>query len=655
MKRGCCLVVCIAKERTQVQFEREGFIMLLKTDDIILQPALELLNRHLTLYGTKEHIKIDVYWAALSTNEIQWERNGEAIQLVCGNKSDALALLGHALQSQESKQTLKARFAQLGAMIDVSRNSVYTTALMKKLLCQLALMGYTECFLYMEDTYELPDYPYWNYRRGGYTTAELKELDDFADTLGIELIPCIQTLAHLRTALRWKYIQPMRDTADNLMVGDKETEKLVEAIIFYFSKTMRSRRIHVGMDEAVGLGTGRYRLRNGYKDHRELTMEHLKTVCQICKKYGMSPMIWDDMLFRDHTPTMNYYGDSDPITEQQREEYPDNLQFVYWDYYHNTKEEYAKQLRRRGCLDTVFAGGVWKWGGWAPALSKSFCDTKAAVQACVEAGISEILVTLWGDDGDEAPLSSVLPGLALFGLLRYGEADEAQTDSFCRLLSDFPLKGYQAMEKLDLIPGLPKENLEALIPHKLLLYGDMASELFMGSLTKKPQELVEHYQELVKEYRTWAGETSNTHIAAIMLQYAELAATVALRCKTAMALHDAWQKKDVQLLKEVQQLLGSLEKAANALHTQAVEVWSAECKGQGMEIIDLRLGGIQGRCRALSQRIGLYLSGQLDTLSELDERELPYQGAMADDGVTPGREAYGEIVTANSLCHMLSI
>ena len=49
------------------------------------------------------------------------------------------------------------------------------------------------------------------------------------------------------------------------------------------------------------------------------------------------------------------------------------------------------------------------------------------------------------------------------------------------------------------------------------------------------------------------------------------------------------------------------------------------------------------------------LPGRYDTLTELDEPELPYRGTLSEDGRTPGREAYGEIVTANTLCHQFSI
>lgn len=57
--------------------------------------------------------------------------------------------------------------------------------------------------LYTEDTYEVNDEPYFGYVRGRYTKEEMKELDAFAGSLGISLIPCIQTLAHLKATFRW--------------------------------------------------------------------------------------------------------------------------------------------------------------------------------------------------------------------------------------------------------------------------------------------------------------------------------------------------------------------------------------------------------------------------------------------------------------------
>ena len=624
------------------------------TNNQKLQHALELLHAHAPLYG--EFPELSVTWLPGDDNSLRWGREGNHLTLRADSISDALCLLGRALTIPEVKEeSLTPRFSRLAAMVDLSRNSVYTTKTMKRFLCQLALMGFNTVYLYMEDTYELPGYPYFGYRRGRYSVAEQKELDDFADALGIELVPCIQTLAHLRTAIRWKYMEPMRDTVDNLMVGQDGTVSLVEAMIAHFSKTFRSRRIHLGMDEAVSLGTGRYLRHQGYRPHRDIIMEHLQTTCSLCKKYGLEPMIWDDMLFRDHTPLMNYYGDSDPITPEQRSQFPDNLSFVYWDYYHDTREEYERQLKRRGCVQTLFAGGMWKWGGWVPNFTKSFHDSICAVEACCAYNVQEIMVTLWGDDGDETPLFSVLPGLALFGLLRFDHAEPSQTDALCRLLSDTPLAVYEAMEFLDLIPDLPEKNLEALIPHKLLLYGDMASELFMGSITDDPLQLARYYWELSEQYAAMGTNIRDGHLKGILMMYHHLACALGARCDAAVALHEGYRKKASSAIDDAIHKLMTFAGHVKQLHCAAVLVWSRECKGQGLEIIDLRLGGVQARCHALAQRLKLYQEGAIDTLTELDEPELPYQGILSEDGHTPGRESYGEIVTANTLCHQFSI
>ena len=624
------------------------------TTDLKLQHALDLLCTHTPLYGTFSELSVD--WLPGDGSYIRWTREGNRLTLRADSISDALFLLGRALTKAEAdEEYLAPRFSRLAAMIDLSRNSVYTLKTMKRFLCQLALMGFNTAYLYMEDTYELPGYPYFGYRRGRYSVAEQKELDDFAYALGIELVPCIQTLAHLRTAIRWKYMEPMRDTVDNLMVGQEGTVSLVEAMIAHFSKTFRSRRIHLGMDEAVSLGTGRYLRHQGYRPHREIMTEHLQITCSLCKKYGLEPMIWDDMLFRDQTPLMNYYGDSDPITPEQQAQFPDNLSFVYWDYYHDTREEYERQLKRRGCVKTIFAGGMWKWGGWVPNFTKSFHASICAVDACCAYNVQEIIVTLWGDDGDETPLATVLPGLALFGLLRFGPAHPFQTDTMCRFLSDTPLATYEAMECLDLIPDLPEQNPEALIPHKLLLYGDMASELFMGSITDDPRRLAWYYRNLSEKYDAMGKNIGDRHLQDILKMYCHLARALSARCDAAVALHDGYEKKDPPAMDDAARKLMAFAEQVKQFHEAAVLVWSRECKGQGMEIIDLRLGGIQTRCHALVQRLKLYQDGIIDTLTELDEPELPYRGILSEDGHTPGREAYGEIVTANTLCHQFSI
>lgn len=94
-------------------------------------------------------------------------------------------------------------FETTGMMFDVSRNAVLQPDTLRFFLRKMAMMGLNLGMMYTEDTYEVPGQPYFGYQRGRYSTDELRALDDYADMLGIELCPCIQTLGHLNRALHW--------------------------------------------------------------------------------------------------------------------------------------------------------------------------------------------------------------------------------------------------------------------------------------------------------------------------------------------------------------------------------------------------------------------------------------------------------------------
>jgi len=101
-------------------------------------------------------------------------------------------------------EEFKREYERLSLMVDCSRNAVMSIPSLKKLIRILALLGYTELQLYTEDTYEVRNEPFFGYLRGRYTKEEIQGIDSYCDVFGIELVPCIQTLAHLNRIYRWK-------------------------------------------------------------------------------------------------------------------------------------------------------------------------------------------------------------------------------------------------------------------------------------------------------------------------------------------------------------------------------------------------------------------------------------------------------------------
>ena len=146
-------------------------------------------------------------------------------------------------------------FQKMGVMPDCSRNAVMNVETMKKFISVLAKMGYNEVQLYVEDTYEVDGEEKFGYLRGRYSKAELKELDDFAVGLGVELVANIQTLAHLNAFLRWR--KDLVDTADIMLVGEEKVYDLIRRMFSSLRECFRTKRIHIGMDEAQMLGRGK--------------------------------------------------------------------------------------------------------------------------------------------------------------------------------------------------------------------------------------------------------------------------------------------------------------------------------------------------------------------------------------------------------------
>ena len=62
-------------------------------------------------------------------------------------------------------------------------------------------------------------------------------------------------------------------------------------------KSLHSRRINIGMDEAHMLGLGKHLERYGYQDRMQIMLRHYRRVIDIAHEFGYEPMMWSDMFF----------------------------------------------------------------------------------------------------------------------------------------------------------------------------------------------------------------------------------------------------------------------------------------------------------------------------------------------------------------------
>jgi len=539
------------------------------------------------------------------------------------------------------------RFDTNGVMVDMSRNAVLTVDGVRALLRRMAVMGLNQIMLYTEDTFEVPEYPYFGYMRGKYSQAELRAIDDEADALGIEAVPCIQTLAHLKEALKWNYAGKLRDTEDILLVGSDETYTFIERMIRAASAPFRTKRIHIGMDEAHRLGLGRYLDQNGYRRRFDIMIEHLARVTDIAEGCGLRPMIWSDMFFRLGSKTGGYYDPNAVIPKEVAAQIPKNVQLVYWDYYHSDEDFYRQYIRKHRSLgsEPVFAGGVWTWGSLAPNYGKTFATTNAALAACKAEGVREVFATMWGDNGAETSPFAGLAGLQLFA--EHGYADRVDEPSLAERFAACTggaLSDFLALNAFDETPGVAEGNPHESNPSKFLLWQDVLLGLYDENVRGLPMR--EHYGALAKTMADAAERNGAWN--RLFAQYAQLAAVLREKCDLGLRAKAAYDANDRAALRELRDELGRLSPMVDELRRRHRANWYAENKPYGWEALDIRYGGVLSRLESARWRIEEYVEGNIDALEELAAERLPYDAPWVMPQGALGRGSYDRIVTASA-------
>src|SRR5699024_8074735 len=131
-----------------------------------------------------------------------------------------------------------------------------------------------------------------------YSQQELKQYDDYANQFGIELIPCIQTLAHLEEFLKWDAAFKYKDTRGALLLESEPTYDLLERMISSVSSCLRSSHINIKMDEAEETGRRKNHNMHSHKDRFTLMANHLKRVLSITNTLGLVAVMWSDKFLK---------------------------------------------------------------------------------------------------------------------------------------------------------------------------------------------------------------------------------------------------------------------------------------------------------------------------------------------------------------------
>lgn len=543
---------------------------------------------------------------AIQDEYIEIAKGEQGITITYDTQCHFYMALARCIGMQEGTHRIDAKVKKFGVMIDCSRNAVPTPDMLKRFVCYLALAGYNYLELYTEDTYELKDEPYFGYKRGRYSVKEIQEIVAFADIFGFEIVPSIQTLAHLRSLRNWQKYFDHIDTEDILLVGDERTYALIRKMLQFCKEAYGTKRINIGTDEAFRLGKGKYAELHGNRPTNEIYLEHLNKVFQMCKEEGLEPEFWADAFF-----------DGDCSLEQGKALFDGSQTPIYWYYNILEKEKHIQIIDdlRDMAGKVIYAGAFWKWSGYAPSNEYSERAIGPAFEAAVEAQVDHILMTTWGDGGDECSVFTVTPPLWYATEQVY--TCDANINQIVKELTGYAIEEWKFCDQADFV--VPQDEELICTGSKDLLSNDYLIGVLDFHI---PDNADVRYEWLAKEYAKLAKRDSQ--FSYIFEMYETLCRAVASKATYSKRLYRAYHANDHETIRKMIEELPAIKKKLEEFYAAYRRFWLKESKGFGFEISDIRIGSLITRIETVKVMLEDYLCGNIEKIYELEEERISY-------------------------------
>ncbi|MHC5268587.1 family 20 glycosylhydrolase [Enterococcus sp. LJL98] len=536
------------------------------------------------------------------------------------------------LESGQEQIKEETTIQEVAVSLDFSRNAVMKTEKIEEFLMYLAAVGVNTLYLYTEDTYEVKEESYFGYLRGGYSADEIRKIVEYATHMGIEVVPAIQTLAHLTQFLKWPSTFEMKEDAHTLLIDEERSYQTIKRMIDSCKEMYQSNRIHLGMDEAYQAGLVRYLDIHGYTPRVELILKHLKRVIQLTEDVGLKPMIWSDFVYKvlDQTKTGRLYNPDAQMDPSYIQEYPKHLTYVHWDYGCEDIEQYKRVMRNHLSFcnkeNYMLATGAHIFGKIAPNHGKSINTMIAGIKACRDLGLGRTMLTTWGDDGQETEHLHALISMYYYCEAIYGSTI---TSSQIRRSLDFLIgEGtYTFLYELtyfDEVFGMLKNNPMMGNISKSILWQDPLLGIYDAHIylyeEKFHHTLGNYYEKLAKKIEAMPLENIGI-INRVQERYLCLAQVLALKATLGVDLQQAYLTKDVFELKKIQTIrIEKLIEKYTQLQTLHEEIWDYYYKANGWEVLERRYAASISRLKTTSRKIQRYLDFGVG-LEELQEKK----------------------------------
>lgn len=535
----------------------------------------------------------------------------------------------------------KRHFKTLGIQLDVSRGGAPTIEALKNYIVNMASLGYNSLVLYMEDMFQMEKYPRFGYMRGRYSAQELKELDAYAYSFGVELIPAVEVLAHLGQYFQWQEAAPISNGAGALMVDTDETYEFIEEIAKTLRGIFRTNRVFSYMDEAVSMFGGKFQKLHGTDvDRMEVFLKHLKKTASIFEKYGFRPCVCGDMFFWLTSKNGQYMDLDIEFSNELKNSIPKDIDLLGWIYGipHQFDME-GRGLSQEQCYKIffdkyrelsetcVFLGGMQTWEGFFEDTQFTMYSSHPAMKNCLKTGVEEVFISTWGDQGQETNLIKQTKGMLplyseyCFRGLDCTPDDIAQVSTY---LTKLPFENrVNLMERLN-----GRFYPESQNPMEILHFHDcqkLNKSLFYADVLYDLVDIKYDYNTLMKDYTEGEAlckkyiieDASNKDY----YEFCRLSFEVGImKLEIFQNLRKKYRENDMDYIKRVAyEYIPRIIKCTEEFYNIFQKNWDETNKSFGSELHQIRLGGVIKRAEYVAKKLDKYIKCEINKLEELEQ------------------------------------
>lgn len=514
----------------------------------------------------------------------------------------------------------KLCFEELDCFIDASLSARPTIDNLKSFCSIVKKMGYTGLILGFTDNFELENEPYFGLQHGYYTKSELRSLDEHCKNIGLKLKPHFQTLGHLWYLGKYNTFDKYMDDMEVMLVDDERTYVLVEKMFKSMSESLSSDTIHLGMDEAFQMGRGKHLDIYGYQSRFEIISRHLKRIMEIAEKYGYKRFeMWSDMYLHNLFKPEMFEKSKEEIRKLIEGKIPENVILSHWSYIRNDQDLMRKDLEKHFKLsDNIgFTGAACSWFGYAPDNAHSIRVMGDNLKTCRQAGVKKFNVSMWTGSGCVTSFFTGLPSIYYVAELAYGNTDNLENLDKAKF-KDIVGVEFDDFMLMDL-PNKPHEDFNYVTPSAKSYFYTFSDALLGITDALLSENTGADYAKCYEKLANVNGGEYK-HLFDLMANFCKVLTNKAELGKNLKKYYDSGDKeklKDVAdnviplIIEDVKTLYGSVK-----------ELFRKEFKPYGMEIVNIRFGGLIKRLEHVAKRIKRFVNGEDTEIAELKETRL---------------------------------